>query len=514
MHKSVFLLVKLVVVLIFIASASPRILGQSQKPEAAQDQALDLLVAQFNAQPPAGRAAFITSPGNFAPYFLVMTSAAQSTINAQLFHDFEEQRIDKQVASASPSKGATSAANTGSVPWLFGFAAEHGALTQSVENNIIVFRGNIANVISALDTQDYLSSYAKLHQQNALIRNIAKTSFSVSFNASQGASASSASSSGGSGSSSASSPQSSLAGFSFHYDVFNRRDPRDSKWENEWATVRLKMRNLPNATAAFRRAIEGQKSPDWQGQALQALQRLGPSPTDPQVRALLKQIGDDLVTRFGSSAEVKAAAQEVAEALVLSRKIEDDAVTKIMHSPTVSFEYSYVRQSSAQIPSTIQGGTPSLTSSIPNLSNFNFIFNTYLVASSLLSLNGSFNIFNSIPTGGKVRRVRDFRFSGQVDIPMKEIANVGKPTLTFSGVFLNLLQEPVGQQVIVNGVAVTRTGVIGLGQAKLTVPVKGSGVKIPISFTVANRTELIKEHDVRGAIGVTFDLDSLFSKPK
>ncbi|HNH83997.1 MAG TPA: hypothetical protein PL157_16620, partial [Acidobacteriota bacterium] len=53
-----------------------------------------------------------------------------------------------------------------------------------------------------------------------------------------------------------------------------------------------------------------------------------------------------------------------------------------------------------------------------------------------------------------------------------------------------------------------------IGQVKLTIPVKGSGVKIPISVTFANRTELIKEKEVRGNIGITFDLDSIFAKFK
>lgn len=113
-----------------------------------------------------------------------------------------------------------------------------------------------------------------------------------------------------------------------------------------------------------------------------------------------------------------------------------------------------------------------------------------------------------------IGRVRDYRISGQFDIPLPEIANIGKPTLSFSGLYLHLLQEPLGEQVKVNGVAVSRTGGIDLFQSKLTIPVKGAGVKIPISFTVANRTELIKEREVRGTIGVTFDFDSLFSKPK
>ena len=50
---------------------------------------------------------------------------------------------------------------------------------------------------------------------------------------------------------------------------------------------------------------------------------------------------------------------------------------------------------------------------------------------------------------------------------------------------------------------------IWLGQLKLTIPVQDGGVKIPISVTWANRTDLVKESVVRGSIGFTFSLDSL-----
>jgi len=39
-----------------------------------------------------------------------------------------------------------------------------------------------------------------------------------------------------------------------------------------------------------------------------------------------------------------------------------------------------------------------------------------------------------------------------------------------------------------------------------------SGTKIPLSISFANRTELINEHEVRGNIGVTYDLDALFAR--
>lgn len=53
-------------------------------------------------------------------------------------------------------------------------------------------------------------------------------------------------------------------------------------------------------------------------------------------------------------------------------------------------------------------------------------------------------------------------------------------------------------------------GDIRIGQVKLTMPIKGGLVKIPVSFTWANRTELINESEKRGQIGLTLDLDSVF----
>jgi len=46
----------------------------------------------------------------------------------------------------------------------------------------------------------------------------------------------------------------------------------------------------------------------------------------------------------------------------------------------------------------------------------------------------------------------------------------------------------------------------------LTVPVKGAGVKVPLSVTFANRTDLIKERVVRANVGLTYDLDTIFAR--
>jgi hypothetical protein len=56
------------------------------------------------------------------------------------------------------------------------------------------------------------------------------------------------------------------------------------------------------------------------------------------------------------------------------------------------------------------------------------------------------------------------------------------------------------------------TGGIHLGQVKATFAIRNSGINFPIAITFSNRTDLIKATNVRGNFGITYDLDSLFTK--
>jgi len=50
-----------------------------------------------------------------------------------------------------------------------------------------------------------------------------------------------------------------------------------------------------------------------------------------------------------------------------------------------------------------------------------------------------------------------------------------------------------------------------LFQAKLTLAPVGSNIKVPVSVTYSNRTELIEKPTWRGQVGFTYDFDSLFA---
>ena len=59
------------------------------------------------------------------------------------------------------------------------------------------------------------------------------------------------------------------------------------------------------------------------------------------------------------------------------------------------------------------------------------------------------------------------------------------------------------------------SGLIFAVQGRVMLSVKGSGVKIPLSLSYANRTELLKEKDVRGHVGrhaALFEVPQIFGQ--
>jgi len=184
---------------------------------------------------------------------------------------------------------------------------------------------------------------------------------------------------------------------------------------------------------------------------------------------------------------------------------------QIAKAPTMSLEYDLNRP---PLVSAADATTPPPSASPvgpPDLSTLSLIYAASLFDSEY-TLNASANFFNDTRSGMK-GNFRDFQIAGKWDIAIGHIpAFIAKGTLTFSGLFEHLHQKPLGIDLTINDVAVNQPGNMGVFQAKYTVPMGDSGIQIPISFTASNRTELVKEKDIRGNIGITFDLDKLFAK--
>jgi hypothetical protein len=426
------------------------------------------------------------------------------TIRSQLLGKAEDKRLDKQPGASSIAAGSTSLANKGSAPWLLAFALEHGGLTQSTDGNTVTFRGNLVNSVRALMNGTYLGSY-EVGEGDPLVQYLSKLSFGVSFNtATQGTSDQGLTQS-----------TSSFSGFSVRYEFYNHRDPRDKKWSAKWnqlsANAGMELaKSFGNFDAVVRR--NPQEFQNWLLSQTDRMVALPLDSLDQQLPTALKETVNSFAGQFLSLPEVKSALSDFTAAIPKYIETENAVFGEIKRTPIVTLDYNFVRQS---LPSN-QTLTPTQPNqSLPDLSNLMLVLERGFAGGAKapeLTFNASGSWFSTSATGRG--RVRDVRASLQFDLPLREIQNVGQPTLSFTGQFLALLEEPLGQKVTLNGVTISRTGNIGVFQTKLSIPIKGSGVKIPIAFTYASRTELVKEKDIRGNVGVTFDLDSLFAKAK
>jgi hypothetical protein len=179
------------------------------------------------------------------------------------------------------------------------------------------------------------------------------------------------------------------------------------------------------------------------------------------------------------------------EAYTLAKK---KLLDKIAKGRLITFEYTNNREVNA-----------------PDTSNFTFIAEGGTGRRIDFTANASLTMFNKKPVGLNINRIRDFQFAGQVDIPLGDVMGFGQPVFSFTGRYERLVENASTQA----GTVVPNTkGDIAFGQVKLTIPIKNTGFSLPISMTFSNRTELIKEKDVRGNFGLTFDLDKILAKFK
>jgi hypothetical protein len=431
---------------------------------------------------------------------------ADTEVSTALMGVAEQKRQDKQPGSSNSASGSTSLVNKGSSPWLWGFALEHGGLTQSTDGNTITFRGNITNSIRALLKSSYSGSY-QLGEKDPLVQYLAKLSFGVSFDttADQGSTTSGFA------------PNSNnLSGFSAKYEFINHRDPRDKRWRSKWhdlsTTVGMEFTNALGQLGDVLRSTAPFAA--WRDDGTNAVIALPADASDEQILAVIKDRADSFVTTFGNTAEVNNAVTGLTSSISNYIERENTVFSEIRNTPLLTLEYNFVRQS---LPTSQNVTSVHPAQSIPDLSTLTLVLERGFkgVNAPELTLNAESTWFNSSVAGNPgVGRLRDYRASGQLDVPLKTIQNVGQPTLSFAGQFLALVEEPLGQKVMLNGITIDRRGNMGVFQTKLSIPVKDSGLKIPISFTYASRTELIKESDIRGNVGITLDLDSLFSKAK
>jgi hypothetical protein len=440
-------------------------------------------------------------PATGGPYSFIIISAllinrqndspdALNSLKSSFLSLIEESRVDKQVGAGSSSSGTTSLTSKGNVPEILGMAVENGALTESKSGTTVTFTGNPVGIIKALGNKGYLEGYA---DDGPFTRHIRDFSFSLSFDTSRGNSQ---------GTFTGDAQQ--VSSYSFRYALVNHRDPRSRIYNRNWLDLAqgAARTTLINENNMFNNLRTNEDFKAWLQSTSSNISSAAKTGTDQEIAANIeKALSDQLFTELDKIQNrlinevptllplLKAYSQADALFLTDRQKILDLA----SKGSIVTLEYVNNRRLNA-----------------PDISNFKIIAEGSSGTQVDLTGNLSFDILSQTPSVEPgANRLQDIKASGEADFRLGNVVRLGSVVLAVSGMYERQLNDTITSA---GTVAAKTKGDIAIGQLKVTIPVKGSGVKIPFSFSVANRSDLIKETDVRGNFGITFDLDSIFAK--
>jgi hypothetical protein len=447
---------------------------------------------------------------------LLAGQVAKGGANASLINtavrDFvieaEPLRNDKQIGADSESSGTTSLAVKGGIPSVLGWATEHGAAVASRDGTTVTFRFNPVGIVEALSGQGFISSYQST-ENDPLVKFFRNTSVGVTFDTTRGTDPPTLIGS-----------KQQVSAFSFRYQFVNQRDPRNKRYREDWkqfisepglfftntasdALIQLEQTD-PTGFQKFRNpdlqqwvndTVAAVAAKQTELMAMKAVPLRGEQQATEEVRKIIEQqlasLPADTITKDDT---VVGALNSYVNALVEYTAKKNELLDKINKGTVISFEYTNRREVNA-----------------PDLSNFRFIAERGTVGGLDFTGNASVTIFNKRPADADAKRIKDFNFALQLDKRLKNTMGLGDSSLSFAGKFERVMSNAVA----LDGTVLPNTkGDIAVGQIKLTIPLGQTGIKLPFSVTFANRTELLREKEVRGNFGFTLDFDSLFARFK
>ena len=402
-----------------------------------------------------------------------------------------EARALKQLGSTPGSGGSTSLAMKGLVPDILGVAVESGAINREVSGTTVTFRATPSGVVKALQGEG-LVEISSDYANSAASRMAARLSFAASFDTSTGSTP---------GTFTADGRQ--LTAWSARAELINHRDPASAEYGVLWKAVLRNETAYVAAVDAINAALAGWPAfTAWQ-QALEADVKTKVEDqlaSDRDIAAAGGRFRTVLQADFAKleklpampDAMIKALDGYVAQLTLVQRAI-DTVYDFVGRGNLLTIDWSAAR-----------------SAALPDLYTATGIWEMAFGASRKtdFTLNVALNFYRSAPVG-VTHQLKSFELTGQFDHPLGSLLSLPAVTLTLAGRLSHLPNDTVGSVDATGPAAAVEHGTIGVVQAKLTIPVKGSGVRIPLSITASNRTELIKEKDVRASFGVSFDLDPL-----
>jgi hypothetical protein len=426
--------------------------------------------------------------GELVSYLL--TAHLETAAYKQLL-DAMDARADRQTGASSGASGTTSLATKGAVAQILAAAVEQGAFEKDVTGTTVTFRAKPAGVIRFLQNKGLLDIYRD-YGAGGGARLASRFSLAASFDTSRGSRAGALTA-----------DRSQFSGWSVRGEVVNHRDAALSRYATRWRELLDESGPFATAAESLHEALrEWDDYERWRASLEDEI--------DAKVEAPFRASGDRnaAAARFKTVLEarlaelhglgplpdrVQAALDGFVRELVALEKGIGDIHAFANTGALLTLEIASTRD-------------PQL----PDLYTATAILEAALGAARKTDLvvNGEASYYGSLPEGA-TRRLKNVAFSAELNHPLGSVLGLRSTRLALALRYSYLPHDTMGA-----GAAAAPRGGIGVVQARLTVPVKGSAVKVPLSVTFANRTEAIKEKIVRANFGVTLDLDALIAASK
>lgn len=518
--------------IVIVAAVMPPAAAQTPQPSAtptvicpSYDRNISAVAAATSTDAARTPALALVDVGQSGRCFIEY--AVRSLTFTDIVRRFESTRTDRQSGASSPSTGTTTVVAAAPTAKVLSFAAETGAITQTVTKNVVTVRGNLGGIPSALVGNGIIPYCVGTDRtqsciDHSLIGGLRKVSFGVSFDPGRAQTLTATPATPASATPAVpatvafSGSKQEISSYNVRVDLWNRRDAASPGFTKKWTE---KLTTAPDAT--MKQAVDDLATA---GSFLEDVTKL------PGYDTWRRRSADAIVAARGNRERIaRAHARALNELVAMVRTMpkwaeqvqalrlaynrfflaQDRLIDTIAETNVLALEFSRDRPVNQ-----------------PSTSNIRVIFDYAMSAQTRVVANGAITLYDAGTADRPgVGRVRDTQLAVQLNHDLGKLAILGPASVGIAGYYQRqqapaiLTVDPAKPLPGVTFVGLptgakevfTKTGDIYLTQARLVVTPSGSSVTVPFSVTYSNRTELIDKPTFRGQVGISYNFDALFA---
>ena len=432
-----------------------------------------------------------------------------------------------QVGGAPSASGSTNLATKPTVTDFISLASESGAFTDTVNGTTMTIQAN------ALGLTKYFANRPVFERWESTYADVIQPlTFTVTLNIAQNTS----STAPVTGSANAATPSlasvllptnnASFSSFATNYNFYRPYNPQDKAFLKSWTdALAAKQSAIQDASKAIAMDVNRLFPQDVSLKV--ADQMSAPLSTWHQAAASAEASGnfDAFVSAFSTyddafSDAILKLPDAPKNLVALSQAV--DAFNQLVYTvldqargtPLASLSYLYSA-------ATTKPATHSVTAAFSYLFRGDNPQKRTPLTGAQFTANFTTSIYATLPAGATYGRLRDFQLSGEFDKPFGGTPDEPRGTWSLAGygqyqydpTVLNITAGNLvpGTNIALPGdaqVLLGTAGWLGVAQGKLVINLK-KGLNIPVAVKWSNKTDLLKGSDVRGQIGLSYDLSAL-----